>query len=43
MLAVTFKHAAVIAMNFNRLMFVMQTARVFCEVAVDFNELLIIK
>jgi hypothetical protein len=34
MLALIFKHAAVVAMNFNQLIFVIQTARVFCEAAV---------
>jgi hypothetical protein len=40
MLALIFKHAAVVSVNFNQLIFVIQTARVFCEAAVAPNELL---
>jgi len=44
MLASVVKHAADVAMNFNRLISVIQTARVFCEAAaVAFSELLNMK
>lgn len=43
MLALISKHAAVVVTSFNRLIFVIQTTRVVCDLAVDFNELLIIK